>query len=101
MFLDKIYTDLFSTIDHLIGIDVWIRVIFNINVTTNFSIYLFFATEKKAMNLCWLLENSFADTSFRDSDIFNSDDAGALARSRSYLDLDRYLRDSFNDVDVL
>lgn len=101
MFLDKIYTDLFSIIDHLIGIDVWIRVIFNINVTTNFSIYLFFATEKKATNLCWLLKNSFADTSFRDSDIFNSDDAGALARSRSYLDLDRYLRDSFNDVDVL
>lgn len=60
-----------------------------------------FRHRKKATNLCWLLENSFADTSFRDSDIFNSDDAGALARSRSYLDLDRYLRDSFNDVDVL
>lgn len=83
---------------------MWIRVTFNINVTTNFSIYLLhlpFSPEKKATNLCWLLENSFADTSFRDSDIFNSDDAGALARSRSYLDLDRYLRDSFNDVDVL
>lgn len=57
--------------------------------------------KKKASNLFRLLENSFTDTSFWGSDIFNSDDAGALARSRSYLDLDRYLCGSFNDVDVL
>ena len=97
--------NLFSKIDYLIGIDVWIRVTFNINVTTNFSIYLlhlsFSPQKKKVSNLFRLLENSFTDTSFWDSDIFNSDDAGALARSRSYLDLDRYLCGSFNDVDVL
>lgn len=42
--------NLFSKIDYLIGIDVQIRVTFNINVTTNFSIYLLhlsFSPQKK------------------------------------------------------
>lgn len=41
---------LIYSIDHLIGIDVWIRVTFTINVTTNFSIYLLhlsFSPQKK------------------------------------------------------
>lgn len=42
--------NLFSKIDYLIGIDVQIRVTFNINVTTNFSMYLLhlsFSPQKK------------------------------------------------------
>lgn len=80
-----------------------LRVTFNINVITNFSIYLLhlpFLSQEKKGNKLFLVIWKFVH-SFWDSDIFNSDDAGALARSRSYLDLDRYLRGSFNDVDVL
>lgn len=62
-------------------------------------LHLPFSPQKKETTFFWLPENSFVDTGFWDSDVFNSD-AGALARSRSYLDLDRYLRGSFNDADA-
>lgn len=82
-----------------------LRVIFNINTNLlQIFLYIFciflFRQRKKKGNKLFLVIWKFVH-SFWDSDIFNSDDAGALARSRSYLDLDRYLRGSFNDVDVL